>query len=134
MNEEEITLVKESFARIAAANGDYARAFYNALFEITPSAAALFSGDMESQKNKLKTTIALVVKGLERFETLKESVFELGKRHVGYGVHPDDFPDVTDALLKSFKSVLNDFSDEEENAWRKALGIISGVMLDAWEV
>lgn len=134
MNEKDISLIRESFSRIAASDIDYACVFYDTLFESTPSAAALFSDDMESQKKKLRATIALVVKGLDRFDTLKETVFELGKRHVGYGVHPDDFPDVADALLKTFYSVLNDFSTKEANAWRKGINTISGVMLEAWKV
>lgn len=133
MNDYEITLIKDSFFRIKNAEQDYSEVFYDSLFSNTPSAEALFKGDMQLQKKKLKTTIALVVNGLERFNELREVIFNLGKRHVEYGVHPDDFPDVADALIQTFNIVLDDFRDDEEEAWSKAINIISGVMLEAWE-
>jgi len=133
MDQTQINLVKDSFARIEQSEHDYAKLFYDQLFADTPSAAALFKTDPEMQRKKLKTTIALVVKGLERFDALRDTVYDLGARHVDYGVHPDDFPDVADALIKAFNKSIDDFTIEEEDAWINALNIIAGVMLEAWE-
>ena len=133
MNTEEIELVQNSFSRIVDAEQDFAEVFYDTLFANTPSARTLFNGDMKLQRNKLKTTVALVVKGMHKFDDLKNTIYDLGKRHVDYGVHPHDFPDVADALLKTFDKILDDFSIDEEDAWKKALDAISGTMLEAWE-
>ena len=132
MDDQSIQLIQSSFERIEQAELDYGDIFYETLFRDTPSAQALFNGDMDLQKRKLKTTIALVIKGLNRFSELQQAIYDLGKRHVDYGVHPEDFPDVADALIKTIETVLDEFTIEEENAWKEALGIVASEMLKAW--
>jgi hemoglobin-like flavoprotein len=133
MDTMEIEFVKVSFSRIESAKTDYAELFYETLFRDTPSIKPLFKGDIALQRKKLKTTVALVIKGLDRLDSLRDAIFELGARHAGYGVHRDDFPDVVDALIKTFNTVINDFTVEEEDAWRKALNIVSEIMLEGME-
>ncbi len=133
MNDRDIQLIKDSFERIEDSGMDYAQIFYDILFTQTPSTKALFKRDMEEQKEKLRTTVKIAVKGLEKFEQLRIVIFELGKRHINYGVHKDDFPDVKDAFIETINLVLPDLTTEEEDAWTKALNIISNTMLEAYK-
>ena len=49
---------------------------------------ALFTGSMEEQARKLMPTLATVVKGLHRMETIMPAVQALAVRHVQYGALP----------------------------------------------
>lgn len=92
MNENDIALVKNSFSRLEQSELDYSIIFYETLFTNTPSARALFKEDIVLQRKKLNKTLAFAVNGLEQLDALRGILLELGKRHIDYGVSPDDFP------------------------------------------
>jgi nitric oxide dioxygenase len=94
----------------------------------------LFKGDMEKQKLQLMQTLAVVVKGLDRPDTILPAVQNLGQRHKGYGVMADHFPTVGAALLWTLEQGLGDgFTPEVNQAWTEAYTLLSGVMVEAME-
>ncbi|MFT7245462.1 MAG: hemoglobin-like flavoprotein [Candidatus Azotimanducaceae bacterium] len=133
MEQHQIKLIQDSFERLQNSGKDYTATFYARVFELAPAAAGLFKDDLTEQKKMLHATLAMVVGGLDNFERLESAIFDLGTRHTQYGVLPDHFPVVAEALLDTFKHSLSDFSTEEHQAWEAGLGAIASVMIKAWD-
>jgi hemoglobin-like flavoprotein len=132
MNHDQVTLVQSSFERVEPITEIAAELFYARLFELDPSLRPLFHGDMKSQGQKLMTTLKLVVRGLERPETILPAVRSLGQRHVAYGVKDEHYATVGAALLWTLGQGLGDaFTPEVENAWTTAYTLLAGVMQEA---
>ena len=70
MTEDQIGLVRDSFAKVAPIAPAAASLFYGRLFTLDPSLKSLFTGDMEEQGEKLMMMIATVVGSLDRFEQI----------------------------------------------------------------
>lgn len=131
MNTEDIRLVQDSFARVAPISNQAAGMFYARLFTLNPSLRALFHGDMNAQRQKLMDTLAYAVRSLDAPEALLPAVRELGQRHAGYGVRPEDYQTVGAALLWTLEQGLGDgFTPEVKAAWASAYGLLSGAMLE----
>jgi hemoglobin-like flavoprotein len=132
MNHDQVTLVQSSFERVEPITEIAAELFYTRLFELDPSLRPLFHGDMKSQGQKLMTTLKLVVRGLEKPETILPAVRSLGQRHVAYGVKDEHYATVGAALLWTLGQGLGDaFTPEVENAWTTAYTLLAGVMQEA---
>jgi nitric oxide dioxygenase len=87
---------------------------------------------MAGQRRNLMQTLTVVVRGLDRLDTLTPAVEALGRRHVGYGVRPFDFETVGAALLGTLEEGLGDaFTTETRDAWAVAYGILAAVMQGA---
>lgn len=56
--------------------------------------------------------------------TLTETLLELGRKHVTYGVRPEYFPFMTKAIIKMMKEMLGgEFTAEDEEAWKDILSL-----------
>lgn len=113
-----IDLIQASFARVAPIQDEAARLFYARLFEIAPQVRPLFKGDMTEQGRKLMATLGLVVKGLRDLPALLPVAGALAQRHVAWGVRPEHYPAVGQALIDTLSGALGDeFTPETRAAW-----------------
>ena len=126
----QITLVKESWKKLAPKLIDVAQKFYINLFDLDPSLQSMFDEtDMDSQHKKFTDTITVVVKGLDQFEVLGPAIGELGNRHVGYGVSNEHYAIVKKALLDAIEFELeSDFTSDAKIAWIKTYDAMSTLM------
>ena len=92
MTPEQVTLVQQSFAKVAPISEQAAVLFYDRLFEVAPSVKAMFPADMTEQRKKLMATLAVVVGGLTNLEAVLPAASALAKRHVSYGAKPEHYP------------------------------------------
>ena len=130
MTPDQITAIQESFAKVAPISEQAAALFYGRLFEIAPSVAPLFRGDMQEQGKKLIATLAVVVNGLSNIETILPTASALAKRHVSYGVTAGDYAPVGDALLWTLERGLGaQWTPELSAAWTAAYGVLSEFMI-----
>ena len=130
MTPDQIKAVQESFAKVAPISEQAAALFYGRLFEIAPSVAPLFRGDLQEQGRKLMATLAVVVNGLSNLETILPSTSALAKRHVGYGVTAGDYAPVGEALLWTLERGLGArWTTELAAAWAAAYGVLSAFMI-----
>lgn len=134
MNDDRIAAVQRTFADVVPIADQAAKLFYGRLFTIAPDLEALFSVDMRSQGRKLMTVLAIVVNGLSDLDEILPAVRSLALRHVDYGVEPEHYAPVGEALLWALREELGEtFDAESEAAWRDAYGILSTVMIEAAE-
>ena len=133
MDENQISLVQESFAKVAPISDAAAEIFYADLFETAPEVKPLFSNsEMASQGKKLMTTLGVVVRGLSNLESVLPAARDLAVRHVSYGVEKDHYPMVGASLIRTLEKGLgDDFTDDVRSAWVTAYTALSGVMIDA---
>ena len=133
MNDRQKQLIRESWAQVAPIADTAAALFYERLFTLDPRVAPLFSStDMVAQGRMLMQTLAIVVKSLDSLETIVPAVQAMGRRHVGYGVRPEDYDTVGAALLWTLEQGLGEAATAETlEAWGTAYGILAGVMKDA---
>ncbi len=132
MNEQQIALVQESFAKVAPIADQAAAMFYKKLFELDPNLTPLFKGELDEQGKKLMKMIGIAVNGLGRLDEIVPAVQGLGERHVGYGVKDEDYDTVGSALLWTLEQGLGpDFTPECKEAWTITYTLLATTMKDA---
>lgn len=132
MTPEQVTLVQQSFAKVAPIADQAADLFYDRLFERAPAVRPLFPADMTDQKRKLMQMLATAVNNLHQVERILPVVEELGRKHVGYGAKPEHYDTVGEALLWTLERGLGpDFTPPVKAAWTSTYQTLAGVMKDA---
>ena len=129
VSEAQVKLVQESFSKVAPIADKAAEIFYEKLFEIEPSLKDLFPRDLAEQRKKLMASLAMVVKGLDKPETILPAVKKLAVKHVDYNVEPEHYTYVGNALLRTLEAGLgDDFTPEVRQAWVEAYRLLASVM------
>jgi nitric oxide dioxygenase len=92
----------------------------------------MFSEDMKEQHKKLLSALALVVRSLHTPEKIIGAVEKLAVKHLDYGVEPQHYTYVGNALLRTLKKGLGpDLTSEVCDAWTDAFRMLARVMKDA---
>jgi len=131
MTPEQVTLVQQSFGKVAPISDQAAVIFYDRLFEIAPQVKAMFPADMTEQRKKLMATLAVVVNGLSNLESILPAASALAQRHVAYGAKPEHYPVVGSALLWTLEKGLGDgWTTDVAAAWTAAYTTLSGFMIE----
>lgn len=132
ISQADIDLVQHSFMRIEPMSMVVARTFYERLFETHPDIRTLFTGDMDSQGERLMDMIGAAVAGLDDLETLVPVVQQLGARHRKYGVETAHYGAVAEALIWTLEQGLADaFTPEVRTAWVNVYGVLAETMITA---
>jgi len=130
MTPHEITLVQQSFAKVAPISEQAAALFYGKLFEIAPEVKPMFKGDIREQGKKLMSTLAVVVAGLTDLNSVLPAASRLAKHHVSYGVEAAHYAFVGAALLWTLEQGLGEaWTPELASAWSSAYATLSGYMI-----
>lgn len=132
ISQTDIDLVQHSFMRLEPMSMVVARTFYERLFETHPEIRTLFTGDMDSQGERLMDMIGAAVAGLDDLETLVPVVQQLGARHRKYGVETAHYGAVAEALIWTLEQGLADaFTPEVRTAWVNVYGVLAETMITA---
>lgn len=125
----QVQLIQESFTKVEPIAEQAAEIFYNKLFEYDPKLRPLFKSDLKDQGRKLMTTLKVAVNGLNDLDKLVVVLQQLAERHVGYGVKPEDYTPVGNALLFTLKTGLGpDWNPELRQAWVDVFRLMATVM------
>ena len=135
MDSRTISLVRTTFKAVAAVEGGPAkltRSFYAILFARNPAVRDLFPASMDSQRDKLLTAIAYAIDQLENLDRLLPFLAQLGRDHRKYGIVDAHYAAVGDALITALEQFAGNeiWTDEVDAAWREAIGVIAGTMID----
>ena len=129
LNNHQIELVQNSFAKVAPIADVAARLFYERMFVVQPSFRPMFPADLTEQRSKLMKTLALAVAGLTKVEKVVPALQTMGRRHVAYGVEDWQYDVVGSVLIWTLGQGLgDDFTDEVREAWVATYTIVAGVM------
>ena len=129
MTPQQVALIHDSFAEIAPRSDQVARAFFNHLFEMAPHVRPLFRGDMAEQRVKFMATMSMLVKQ-PRQSRNRSAGSRQARGHVAYGVTPEHYPVVGQALLWTIQRTLGlSWTGEVAAAWIEACGMLSRHMI-----
>ena len=137
--EERNAKVQDTWKLVEANLESNGVAFFKKIFEIAPGALQLFSFKDESnlyESPKLKAhavkvmkTVGVAVAGLQEVEKLIPVLKSLGKKHVDYGVVPEHYDIVGQALLATLEAGLgHHWTPEVKKAWTDVYGTVASVM------
>jgi hemoglobin-like flavoprotein len=129
---DDIDLLRASFAQLAPREREAAAIFYDRLFEVAPPLRRMFAGDMELQGAKMMSMLGAIVARIHDLEALAPMVEDLARRHVQYGVRPEHYAVLGQALLWMLGTALGPrFTPEIETAWARAYAALAQVMQQA---
>lgn len=132
MAENDVTLIRDSFAHLHRRKTETARIFYDRLFDIAPEVRPLFKGDIAAQGTKLMETLLVAIATLNDRDGLTILLEKLGRDHRGYGVAEHHYDHVGAALIWTLQASLGaGFTPAVEQAWRALYGDIAATMIKA---
>ncbi len=132
MDDAQITAIQDSFKKVVPIADVAAGLFYDRLFEIAPEVKPMFTGDISEQGKKLMTTLGVVVNGLRDLDMVVPAAQALAVKHVDYGVKPEHYAPVGEALIYTLDKGLGEaFTPDLKAAWIAAYTTLSGVMIEA---
>lgn len=142
MTPSQLRLLQASFVKIEPVAADVSAKFYARLFENVPETHDLFPQDMTVQHAKfmrviselvnlhLRSLISLPVTSQGNSEAAMPGIRELGRRHKDFGVKPEHFAPMRQALMETLAETLGeDFSPAVREAWEAAYDVLAKVML-----
>lgn len=133
MTEEQITLVKNSwkmFQKVDA--GLIGDVFYSKLFFDNPQLRALFPSSMKEQYRKLIAMLSAIISRLDDLTEMTGDIKMMALRHEGYGVKPQHYRLVGNALLWTIQRGLgNDWNNDLQEAWMAAYTKLAETMIAA---
>jgi hemoglobin-like flavoprotein len=133
MTPEQARLITTSWSTVVSVADSAIAQFYNRLFEIDPSARALFRvTDMSEQRRKVIEALSLALQSLNDLKALTPTLEDLGRRHQRYGVTSAHYDSVGQALLWTLEQGLgNAWTPATAAAWTELYGQLSDVMKGA---
>jgi hemoglobin-like flavoprotein len=132
MTNQQLVLVKQTWKLLRQVDpvvlGDV---FYGQLFKKYPTLRPLFRGSMESQYEKFISMLSIIVARLDRPDTVAQEISQLAQRHEGYGVKPEHYEAVGEALMWTLEKGLGiDWNDQVKTAWEACYDSLTQAMLD----
>jgi hemoglobin-like flavoprotein len=132
MTDDEVALIRESFAHLHRRKSESGALFYGRLFEIAPEVRPLFKGDINAQGVKLMEMLTVAIATLRDRDGLVALLRKLGRDHKAYGVKEEHYDSVGAALIWTMKSSLGqNFTPQLEKAWTSVYSEIASVMIAA---
>jgi hemoglobin-like flavoprotein len=133
MTQKQIELVKSTWSMVAAMDPvTVGGLFYSRLFEIAPQLKPMFHNPIPEQSRKLLAMVNYVIIKLDKLDDILGEVSKLAQRHTTYGVKPEHYAIVGEALLWTLEKGLGeDWSDEVKDAWTECYSVLSGAMIAA---
>ena len=136
---DQMAQVQASWVHVKALDESYEAQgviLFRHIFTIAPQALPLFPFKDETDlynSDKLKKHGKNVVKHVERaitdFEGMNDALDKLGGRHKGYGILPEHFDIVGQALILTLGDALGDkFTDELKAIWVKVYALLTKTM------
>ncbi|GAA2431573.1 hypothetical protein GCM10010191_51730 [Actinomadura vinacea] len=124
--------LKDNFALVGTHGQDVTAYFYSDLFERDPALRPLFPASMAKQEQMLLEALVQVVSLVDDAPALVPYAQELGRRHAGYGVTSEHYPQVGASLLATLEYFSGPaWNQELANDWATAFGLLSQIMSEA---
>ena len=129
----DVMLLRTSFTMVSERSPGFMRRFYEILFQRYPETVSMFPRGPEGlvrQENMLTNALAAVLAHLEDGAWLQQTLFNMGARHVKYGVRDEMYGWVGECLIAALEEGAEpDWSPALEGQWSEAFGVIAGIML-----
>ncbi len=122
-------LLNESLGLVGPVADQMIRSFYDRVFTEYPQTRAMFPADMTQQREHLLKAVVALVTNYDHREDLVPYLEALGGRHVRYGVVPEHYGIIGQALLATLAEVAGEhWTEEYEGAWARMYTFAAEVM------
>ena len=126
----QIELVRDSFHRLQP-DAEMAERFYDRLFKIAPELRSMFRSDMTGQGMRFMRTLRVIVQNLDEPEALHPYLEKLAQGHSAYGVKPEHFHPMGQALIWTMQEALGEeFPEGADAAWEAAYDHLAHKMIE----
>jgi hemoglobin-like flavoprotein len=123
--------IKDNFALVTKHGDDVAAYFYSDLFERDPGLRSMFPAAMGKQHEKLLGALSQIVSLVDDTPELVPFLQDLGRRHQGFGVSPEHYPEVGASLVNTLSHFSGPaWTPELEQDWATAYGLVAQVMAE----
>ena len=130
LSESKIVLLRESFRLLQREEAAASERFYERLFEIAPEVRRMFPADMSEQGMKFMSTLGVILDSLDRPDALEPYLDNLAKGHAAYGVKPEHFYPMGQALIGTMRETLGEaFPNGADAAWMAAYDQLASEMV-----
>lgn len=131
LTEKQIDLIRESSARLEPSVPETANAFYEDLFRRAPELRPLFRDDLTGQGMRFMSAVSVIADNLDNTAELDALIGRLADGHAQFGIAPESYRAMEDALIATFTHALGDqFTPETEEAWRSAFRQVCDQMIE----
>jgi nitric oxide dioxygenase len=131
LTREQAVVVQLTWHAVLPVGDTFAELFYGRLFALHPDVRRLFKDDLIEQGRNLTAMLSVASANLAKPERISVALRQLGRRHAAYGVRPEHFALVEDALLFALEHALIDvFTAEVKAAWQAAYALLASMMLE----
>jgi hemoglobin-like flavoprotein len=126
-------LLRETLELTLARDDTFPQRFYDRLFAAHPQVHALFHRSTPGAQNKLfAQKLTALVDHLDDPAWLDRELVTLAKNHVTYGVTPEMYPWVGEALIATLREACGEsWSPTAERAWADAYNALVRAILSA---
>ena len=131
MTNQQLQLVKHTWKLLRdvdpAILGDV---FYEQLFSQHPALRSMFKSPMAVQYQKFVDMLSIIIARFDRPDSIAPEISQLAHSHEAYGVKPDQYIAVREALLWTLERGLgNDWNDDVQRAWVACYDVLMQAML-----
>ncbi len=132
LSQEELAEIRASMAALKEKIEPASTSFYERLFVIAPEMREMFRADIAEQGMRFMSTLGLIVDCIDHEDELNPKIDRLAAGHAAYGVKPEHFEPMGQALMETMEAELGDnLTDAQKAAWRKAYAMIAHKMIAA---
>jgi hemoglobin-like flavoprotein len=126
-------VLRETLELTLARDDSFPQKFYDSLFAAHPDVRPLFHRSSPGAQNKMfAQKLTAIVDHIDDPAWLGRELSTLAAKHVGYGVRPEMYQWVGDALLVTLAAACADaWTPEAESAWRSAYSSLVDAILGA---
>jgi hemoglobin-like flavoprotein len=127
----DVELLRMTLELTLARDDTFPTKFYERLFAAHPQVSALFHRSTPGAQNKLfAQKLAALIDHVDDPEWLARELPQLAANHAAYGVTPEMYPWVGDALIETLREACEDaWTPDAERAWTTAYASLTAAIL-----
>jgi hemoglobin-like flavoprotein len=124
-------LLRDTLELTLARDDTFPKRFYERLFAAHPSVQSLFHRSTAGAQNKLfAQKLTALIDNLDDPAWLERELSTLATNHAKYGVTPEMYPWVGDALVDTLREACGSaWTDEAERGWTEAYASLTRAIL-----
>ncbi len=132
MNDLRMLAVKMSWSYVMKDADEAGTLFYRKLFQLDPSLRPMFKHDIDAQSTKLTDMVTYIISRLQHVDDVERVITALATRHLHYGVKPEHYQTVGQALFWTLETMLGErWDDHTRAAWTEVYALVATTMINA---
>ncbi|MEI5905522.1 NO-inducible flavohemoprotein [Bacillus spongiae] len=133
LSQDTIAIIKSTVPVLETHGTKITKRFYQIMFDSHPELLDIFNHANQKQgrqQTALANAVYAAAANIDQLEKILPVVKQIGHKHRGLGIKPEQYPIVGSCLLQAIKEVLGDAAtDEIINAWGEAYGVIADAFI-----